>query len=129
MPKPVAELEQADPAVLAPEIAVVIKVRDVGKFLGQPQRRIATMDRNRGLQRTKLPGEFEMLLRRQMLARKDQDGVFRECFLDRSEIGRREGTRQVDVSDLGGEARRDGTDVDGHGKYPPGAQCADLGEY
>src|SRR5271166_4471870 len=114
MPEPVAQLEHTQPAFLAPELVVVIEVRNVGKFLTQAQPRFAAIDRNRSLERTEPAREIEMLVRRQMLIRKDQDRVFRERFLDGEEIGGFDRLRRVDIANLGDKARGDRADVGSH---------------
>src|SRR5271165_3923364 len=114
MPEPVAQLEQTQPAFLTPELAVVIEVRNVGKFLAQAQPRFAAIDRNRSLERTEPAREIEMLVRRQTLIRKDQDCVFRKRFLDGEEIGGFDRQRQVDIANFSDKARGDRADGRGH---------------
>ena len=119
MPQPVAELEHALPAFLAPHFIVGAEVGDVGEFLAHAQLRILAMQRDSGLQRSEMPREIEMLILRQMLIGKDQHRVGRERVFDVGKIGRRQRRRQIDVADFGGKARRDRTDGDGHGRCLP----------
>src|SRR5262249_25723156 len=75
VPQPVAQLEQAESAFLAPHLVVVIEVGNVGKFLAQTQQRILSINGDRGLERAEMPREVEMLILREMLIGKDQDRV------------------------------------------------------
>src|SRR5262249_56027968 len=64
MPQPVAQLEQAESAFLAPHLVVVIEVGTVGKFLAQTQRRILSIHSHLFLNPPTLPRYTPMLLLR-----------------------------------------------------------------
>src|SRR5262249_42453721 len=110
--------EQAPPAVLAPGLVVGREVRDIGEFLAQAQRRVFPVEPDRGLQRTEAARKLEMLILRKLLIGKDQDRVFCEGVLQRQQVGRLDRPRQIDVTDLGGEARRHRRDCNGHEALP-----------
>ena len=107
------------PAFLAPDLVVVIEVRDVGEFLAHPQRRVLAIDADRGLQRAEVLGKIEMLVLREMLIGEDQDRIVREGVLDGLDDRGVERTRQVDIADFSCEARRNRNDGDGHADVPP----------
>jgi hypothetical protein len=120
MPKPVAQLKQALSAFLAPYFAFVIEVGHICKLWAQAQRLIFSIKGNGGLKRSEVPGEVEMLVLRKMLVGKDQDRVVGERFIDCGQVGGPDGTRQVDIADLGSKARRDRIDDYGHSdRLPP----------
>src|SRR3974390_683722 len=114
MPEPVAKLEQAYSAFSAPELIVVIEVGNVGKFLAQAQPRFAAIDRNRCLKRAEQTRKIKMLVRRQMLIRKNQDGVLRKRFPDREEVGSCDRLRQINIANLGDKPRGNRADARGH---------------
>jgi hypothetical protein len=60
VPQPVAQLERAKSALLAPDLVLVIEVGNVGKFFAQTQCRVLSIDGNRGLERAEVPREFEV---------------------------------------------------------------------
>ena len=78
VPEPVAELEHALPAFLAPHLIVGIEVGNVGKLLAHAQLGVLAIQRDRGLERAEVPREVEMLVLRELLVGKDQDRVGRE---------------------------------------------------
>ena len=55
-----------------------------------------------------------MLVLRKMLVGKDQDRVVGERFIDCGQVGGPDGTRQVDIANLGSKPRRDRIDDYGH---------------
>jgi hypothetical protein len=62
MPEPVAQLEQSESAFLAPDLVVVIEVRNVRELLAQAQWRILSIHADRGLEGPEVPREVEMLV-------------------------------------------------------------------
>src|SRR5262249_24871878 len=102
--KPVTQLEKTVSAFLAPHLAVVIEGGRVGKFIWQPQRRILSINGNRGLERAEVSREVEMLILREMLIGKDQDRVLRERVFDRLQVRGVDCSSQIDVADFGSKA-------------------------
>ena len=82
MPQPVAELEQPSSRVLAPDFVVGVEIGNVGEFLAHAQFRILAKERDRGLERTEISGEIEMLILRELLIWKDQHRISRERLFD-----------------------------------------------
>jgi hypothetical protein len=64
VPQPVAQLERAKSALLAPDLVLVIEVGNVGKFFAQTQCRVLSIDGNRGLERAEVSREVEVLILR-----------------------------------------------------------------
>ena len=93
MPQPVAELEHALPAFLAPDFVVRAQIGNVGELLAHAQLRILAVQRDRGLQRPKMPGEIEVLVLRQMLIGEDQNHISRERVFYLVKIGWRQRRR------------------------------------
>jgi hypothetical protein len=83
------------------------------------QLRILAMQRDRGFQRPEIAREVEVLVLRQMLIGKDQDGVSGKSPLDVRNIGRPQCCGSIDVAYFGSEARRCRTDGNGHNRRLP----------
>src|SRR6516164_5586638 len=114
MPKPVAQLEQAESAFLTPDLVVMVEVRNVRKLLAQAQWRILSIHADRGLEGPEVPREVEMLVLREKLIGENQDRILGEGFFDCLEVGRGDLFRQVDIADFSSEAGRDRIDGYGH---------------
>jgi hypothetical protein len=96
-----------------------VEVGNVGKLGAYAQLRILAKQCDRGFEWPEVPGEIEMLVRREMLLGENQYSIFGEGVFDGRKVGRLDWLRQIDIADFGGEAGRDRTDGDRDGRSLP----------
>ena len=103
MPEPIAHFEHALAAVLAPDLRVRVQVRHVRDLGTQAQLGVFSGGMDGGFQWTEIAREIEVLIGRQTLIGKDQDGIEIEGRFDFGAACARQGSGEVDIADLGGE--------------------------
>jgi len=62
VPEPVGQLEQTESAFLAPDLVVVIEVRNVSEFFAQAKWGVLSINADRGLEGSEVLCEVEMLV-------------------------------------------------------------------
>src|SRR6266404_541748 len=116
MPHPVAHFEYTLAAFLAPDRLAGVQIGDVRDFRADTQLGVLARGMDGGFQRAEVARELEVLVGRQMLVGKDQHRVTIERRFDFAAFFARQGFREVDIADLGGEAF--GYGINGHWFLP-----------
>src|SRR5262245_48717003 len=116
MPEAIAQLEEPHTVLGGEDVAVLVEVREVCHARTEPPI-VALLDvagRGIALELAEVLGKDELLLVREILATKDEDGVGIHPGLDRRDLGGVDRPGDVDAGHLAGERAAERADRDRH---------------